>query len=50
MSWWAEQWGLPNPAATNETEFNAAYLEAAIRAGKRATALFGLPFDEGKFG
>ncbi|MFL5259927.1 MAG: Stf0 family sulfotransferase [Hyphomicrobiales bacterium] len=42
MSSWADEWGLPNRDAMTETEFNAAYLEAAIRAGKRATGIFGL--------
>ena len=42
ISWWAAQWGLPDRDAMGEKAFAAAYLEAAIRAGRGATDLFGL--------
>jgi trehalose 2-sulfotransferase len=42
ISWWAEQWNLPKPDAMNETEFNIAFLNAAIRAGRGGTGIFGL--------
>jgi LPS sulfotransferase NodH len=42
ISWWAEQWNLPDPDAIGEQEFNIAYLNAVVRAGKSGTAIFGL--------
>lgn len=39
---WAEEWKLPDRAAMSELEFDAAYLDAAIAAGKGGTGLFGL--------
>lgn len=42
ISWWAEQWKLPNRETMDEKEFNIAYLDAAIRAGKGGTDIFGL--------
>lgn len=42
ISWWAEQWNLPNRDTMSESEFNIAYLNAAIRAGKGETDIFGL--------
>lgn len=42
ISWWAEQWNLPPRDTVGEKEFNAAYLDAAIKAGKGGTSIFGL--------
>jgi LPS sulfotransferase NodH len=42
MSEWAEEWNLPLPDTMNEHDFEIAYFEAAIRAGKGGTAIFGL--------
>lgn len=42
ISQWAEEWNLPNPDTMGAHEFNIAYLEAAIRAGKDGTGIFGL--------
>lgn len=42
ISWWAEQWNLPNRDTMTESEFNIAYLNAAIRTGKGGTDIFGL--------
>lgn len=42
ISWWAAQWHLPNRDTMTESEFNVAYLDAAIRAGKGGTDIFGL--------
>ncbi|WP_246675623.1 MULTISPECIES: Stf0 family sulfotransferase [unclassified Mesorhizobium] len=39
---WAEEWGLPGRDTMGELEFNAAYLNAAIAAGKGGTGIFGL--------
>jgi len=39
---WAEAWGVPGPDVTGEAAFEAAYLAAAIRAGKGGTPIFGL--------
>ena len=42
MPEWAEEWGLPNPETLSEREFESIYLDAAIRAGKAGTGIFGL--------
>ncbi len=42
LSWWAQEWKLPNSDAVGGREFNIAFLEAAIRAGKGGTDIFGL--------
>lgn len=42
MSWWAEEWKLPSRDTMSERDFNTAYLNAAIDAGKGGTAIFGL--------
>jgi LPS sulfotransferase NodH len=42
MSWWAEEWGLPSRDTMSEREFNIAYLNAAVAAGKGGTGIFGL--------
>ena len=39
---WAEGWGLPPADSMAPAEFAAAYLEAAIKAGKGGTEFFGL--------
>jgi LPS sulfotransferase NodH len=39
---WAEEWTLPDRGTMSELEFNAAYLNAAIAAGKGGTGIFGL--------
>ncbi|MBZ9857628.1 sulfotransferase [Mesorhizobium sp. CA13] len=39
---WAEEWGLPGRDTMSELEFDAAYLNAAIAAGKGRTGIFGL--------
>lgn len=42
VSEWAEEWTLPDRGTMSELEFNAAYLNAAIAAGKGGTGIFGL--------
>ncbi|UVK42191.1 sulfotransferase [Mesorhizobium sp. AR07] len=42
VSEWAEEWNLPDRGMMSELEFNAAYLNAAITAGKGGTGIFGL--------
>ena len=42
ISDWAEEWNLPLPDTMNEHDFEIAYFEAAIRAGKGGTPIFGL--------
>ncbi len=42
VSEWAEDWELPNRDTMSELEFNVAYLDAAITAGKGGTGIFGL--------
>jgi LPS sulfotransferase NodH len=42
ISEWAEEWNLPNPDTMGEHEFNVAYLDATIGAGKGGTGIFGL--------
>ncbi|WP_292186574.1 Stf0 family sulfotransferase [Mesorhizobium sp.] len=39
---WAEEWKLPDRNTMSELEFNVAYLNAAIAAGKDGTGIFGL--------
>ena len=39
---WAEEWNLPARDMMDELEFNTAYLDAAISAGKGGTGVFGL--------
>jgi len=39
---WAEEWGVPSRDTIGEQEFQVAYLDAAIRAGKGGTGVFGL--------
>ncbi|MFO0991738.1 MAG: Stf0 family sulfotransferase [Hyphomicrobiales bacterium] len=39
---WAAAWHLPDPAAMSERDYAIAYLDAAIKAGKGGTAIFGL--------
>lgn len=39
---WAKEWKLPNPDTMNERDYATAYLDAALRAGKAATPIFGL--------
>lgn len=39
---WVERWGLPNRDDLDAAGYAAAYLEAAVRAGKGDTAIFGL--------
>ena len=42
VSEWAEDWNLPDRDTMSELEFNVAYLDAAITAGKGGTGIFGL--------
>ncbi|MFD1982540.1 Stf0 family sulfotransferase [Mesorhizobium newzealandense] len=42
VSEWAEDWNLPDRDTMSELEFNVAYLDAAIAAGKGGTGIFGL--------
>ncbi len=42
MSAWAEEWRLPARDTMNERDFNIAYLNAALAAGKGGTGIFGL--------
>lgn len=42
MDDWARQWGLPGREAMTEAAYAAAYLDAAVRAGKGGTPVFGL--------
>lgn len=39
---WAGEWGLPARGAMSELDFDVAYLEAAIAAGKGGAGIFGL--------
>ncbi|WP_192259284.1 Stf0 family sulfotransferase [Mesorhizobium caraganae] len=39
---WAKEWHLPHPDTMSAHDFDVAYLQAAIRAGKSGTAIFGL--------
>jgi len=39
---WAEEWKLPRPETMSAHDFDVAYLQAAIRAGKGGTDVFGL--------
>lgn len=39
---WAVAWHLPDPATMSEREYAIVYLEAAMRAGKAGTPVFGL--------
>lgn len=39
---WAEEWGLPGHGTMSESDFNVAYLNAAITAGRGGTDIFGL--------
>jgi LPS sulfotransferase NodH len=42
MSWWAREWRLPDRDTMSERDFNIAYLNAAVAAGKGGTGIFGL--------
>lgn len=42
MSWWAQEWRLPDRNTMSERDFNIAYLNAAVAAGKGGTGIFGL--------
>ena len=42
MSAWAEEWCLPGRDTLSERDFNIAYLNAAVAAGKGGTGIFGL--------
>jgi trehalose 2-sulfotransferase len=42
ISWWAEEWNLSKPGSMSAHEFDVAYLNAAIKAGKGGTGIFGL--------
>ena len=42
IAWWAEQWRLPAADPAGTPAFEAAYLAAAIEAGKGGTPIFGL--------
>lgn len=42
MPAWAEEWRLPARDTMSEREFNIAYLNAAVAAGKGGTGIFGL--------
>ncbi|TIV94573.1 MAG: Stf0 sulfotransferase, partial [Mesorhizobium sp.] len=39
---WAEEWGLPGRDTMSELDFDVTYLNAAIKAGKGGTGIFGL--------
>lgn len=39
---WAKEWGLPPRATPDRQDFDVSYLNAAIRAGRNATPIFGL--------
>ncbi|MFT3988768.1 Stf0 family sulfotransferase [Aestuariivirga sp.] len=39
---WAESWGVPAPGTVSGAEFDTAYLQAAIRAGRGGTDIFGM--------
>lgn len=42
MADWTKEWALPSRDQMSEKDFNIAYLDAAIRAGKGGTGIFGL--------
>jgi len=39
---WVREWGLPDPVGMDKAEFDRSFLEAAIRAGRGDTGIFGL--------
>ena len=39
---WAEEWKLPHPETMSAHDFDVAYLQAAISAGRGGTSIFGL--------
>lgn len=43
---WAARWGLPDTGTLSKTAFNAAYLRAAVKAGKAGTGIFGLRLQQ----
>lgn len=47
---WNEEWNLPSRGTMSELEFQVAYLNAAITAGKSGTGVFGASSDAGKSG
>src|SRR5262245_7853706 len=42
MREWAAEWGLPDAGTVPQSDFETAYLAAAIKAGKAGTEIFGL--------
>lgn len=42
LAWWAGEWKLPSPDTMSERDYNIEYLNAAIKAGKGGTDIFGL--------
>ncbi len=42
IAWWASKWHLPAPDTVNNDAFERAYLEAAVKAGKAETPIFGM--------
>ncbi len=39
---WAQEWGVPAPGTVDDLAFQRAYLDAAIRAGRGGTPVFGM--------
>jgi LPS sulfotransferase NodH len=42
IAWWAQEWRLPSRDTMSERDFNIAYLNAAVAAGKGGSEIFGL--------
>src|SRR6266852_7972422 len=42
MREWATEWGLPEANMVSKTEFDRAYLTAAVKAGQAGTGVLGL--------
>ncbi len=40
--WWADQWGLPRAETLSPADYASLYLDAAMRAGRGGTPVFGL--------
>ena len=45
MQEWADAWGLPEAAIVPPTDYDKAYLEATIAAGRGSTSLFGIVYE-----
>jgi LPS sulfotransferase NodH len=46
MCEWADEWGLPDTGTLSKSDFNRAYLAAAMKAGDAGTGIFGLRLQQ----